>query len=597
MILAALACWVLGAAAVGLGAPVPVLAALALPAVLWAPGVGWARRFGGGGGGLQLALDAAWIGLGLTVVDVAAVRVLGLGAGGLLALSGAWLALGAWVSRGHSLRGATRREAWGGVGAAALLLAAGVVAQGPDLRRPLEAFWWLDGADALPAEGPSWTAEDGWGEVTRPGWAEAGAGRLEDPDGDGGELSFAQAGEVVVAVQGALGTRLAVADQSAEVTRDVQEADDFEPVPRYLDRGVAAVRVSLEAGLTELAVSGPGPAVVYVFPSSEGIWAVHHEGDLRFTHKWQILNIVENQRWAAELLEDRWITINQPPLWSHVLAVSVALVDPGLAGANGLLIWVLLLLAVSGVRLVEVLAPGATPLAWALPGVAALVHLELMVEPASTTFPDSLYAAAWVAGLIALVDGRTWRVAWLGLASGLLRYPGTIMLTVAAAVQRATLGRTATRGLAALWGTVAGVAALLAVAALVSEDLQHWLQVLWFETVPEHYDNNQDAPPIWQRPPGFYWRWLLYSGGGLLLAATGLGQRGVRFVLGSAVAYSLVLCTIDHFPTHYFLPLIALTAVAVAVGSTRQRHPALAHGVPVLAILGQLAWLGWGRIL
>jgi len=593
----ALGCWALGVGVLAVDGPVALRALACLPAVLWAPGVGFASRLSTGGGRLQVALDAAWIAIGLAVVDVALCRVLGLGSWGLLGLSGLWLAGGLALAGGRPVRGSTRPQAWGGVAIAAFLLAGAAAAWSPALSRPLAAYWWLGGADQLPAEGPGWAEGTGWAEVSRPGWAEAGAGRLVDVDGDGGVLTLQSPGQLVIAVQGPVGTALSVGDASAVVSRDVQEQDDSEPVPRYLGHGVAAVLISAPAGELAVDVAGPPGAVVYVFPSSEAIWAVHHEGDLRFTHKWQILNIVENQRWAAELLKDRWITINQPPLWSHVLAVAVALVDPGLAGANGLLLWVLVLLAASSVRLVEALAPGASPLAWALPGAYAVVHLGLMVEPASTTFPDSLYAAAWVAGMIALVDTRPWRVAGLGLAAGLLRYPGTIALTLAAGVQRATLGRTATRGLAALWATVVAVAAVLALAALVSEDLQHWLRVLWFETVPEHYDNNREAPPIWQRPPIFYGHWLYYTGGGVALAALGLGQRPVRFLLGSAGVYSLMLCTIDHFPTHYFLPLVALTGAAVAVSTARHRHKLLRHGVPVLALLGAAAWIGWGRIL
>lgn len=597
MIAWALVPFALGLAAHGLDLPIAVRALCCLPAVLWAPGLGFATRLSSAGGRLQIAIDAAWIALALAVVDVAIVRSLDLGSGALLGLSGLWLAVGQALARGHGPRGTTSRAAWAGVACAAILLAGGAAVSRDDLSRPLEAYWWLDGADQREGPGPQWQASQGWGEVQRPGWAEAGAGRLEDPEGDGGVLTLQDTGPLIIAVQGPVGTRLTAGDAQVSILRDVQEADDPEPVARYLERGVAALQVTVEAGPLVIDIDAPGPVVVYVFPSADAIWAVHHEGDLRFTHKWQILNIVENQRWAAELLDWRWITINQPPLWSHALAVAVALVDPGLPGANGLLLWVLLLLTATAVRLIEALAPRAPPLAWALPGAYGLIHLELMVEPASTTFPDSLYAAAWLAGLLALVDTRPWRVAGLGLAAGLLRYPGTIALTLAAGVQRAATGRTAVRGLVALWGTVAVVAALLGLAALVSADLQHWLEVLWFETVPEHYQNNQEAPPLWQRPPVFYSRWLVYTGGGLVLALSALGSKGGRFILGSAAVYSLLLCTIDHFPTHYFLPLVASTGVAIATGASRLRQPLLAHGVPALALVGAACWLIWGRIL
>ena len=595
--LLALVVWGLGALAWGLDAPPAVRGLLCLPAVLWAPGLGFARRLGRDGGPLQVALDAAWIGVGLAVVDVVLARTFSPTGTTLLALSGLWLVLGEVLARSRRVSGRTSTVAWGGVVAAVLLIALGAGLHLESLSRPLDAHWWLEGTETLTEAGPEWSPGEGWSEVTRPGWEEAGAGRLVDPEGDGGELVLASAGELVVAVRGATGTSLRIGTREVEVTPDLHEPDDPTPVPQYLLRGVAALRVSLEAGPVPLEIESSGPVVAYVLPSVDAIWAVHHEGDLRFTHKWQILNIVENQRWAAELLTWRKLTINQPPLWSHVLAHGVALVDVDLASANGLLLWVLVLLAATGVRLVEVLAPRASPAAFALPGLYALVHLELMVEPASTTFPDSLYAAALLAGLLSLCLADPWRVATLGLFAGLLRYPGTIALTLAAGVQRLVLRRTATRGLLALRGTVLAVAVALGVAALVSSQFQHWLEILWFETVPEHYANNQEAAPIWQRPLQFYGRWLYYTGGGLALALAVLRDRGARFVFGSALVYSLLLCTIDHFPTHYFLPLVAMTGVTLAVGSSRLRGPVLRHGVPVLAALGALAWLTVGRIL
>ncbi len=161
-----------------------------------------------------------------------------------------------------------------------------------------------------------------------------------------------------------------------------------------------------------------------------------------------------------------------------------------------------------------------------------------------------------------------------------------------AALLAAGIYRRGLRGLATLWLTVGAVAAAIGLAGLLSGQFDHWVDILWFETFPEHWDNNPEAPPIWERPPEFYLTWLRYTGWGLLFALP-LAGRGARWVLGCAAAYSLFLCTIDHFPTHYFLPLVALSAVAIGANAGALRG-AWRHVLPVLAILAALGFLWRG---
>ena len=176
------------------------------------------------------------------------------------------------------------------------------------------------------------------------------------------------------------------------MTEDPEEG----PVPRYLEAGVAAIALDVELAPGEaLPIELQGERL-YVMPGTDAIWALHATGELRYVHYYQILNQQENQVWAEELLTSRWLTLNQPPGWSPILAVASLWVSPDLQGANALFLGVLLLVGCSAVRLVGAIAPGAPGPAWLLPAAMAASHGLLMIEPGSTNFPDSLYAAALV---------------------------------------------------------------------------------------------------------------------------------------------------------------------------------------------------------
>ena len=156
------------------------------------------------------------------------------------------------------------------------------------------------------------------------------------------------------------------------------------------------------------------------------------------------------------------------------------------------------------------------------------------------------------------------------------------MLTLAGVLQWIVLGQRPWRAIRTLWLTIAAVAAAIGVAGLIGGHFQEWLSILWFETGPEHWDNNQEAPPLLHRPLEFYGEWARYQGFGRLgsaalpvwsLMALGLlvSNKGARWVLGTALGYSLILCTIDHFPSHYFLPLVAMMGLAMALTTNQPR--------------------------
>lgn len=576
-------------------APAWIVCALALPAVLWAPGLGLARRLGGGQAtGLQVAIDAAWISTLLAVVSVSITRALGADPSLVLGLSAVWGLIGAGLGRRAPWPPHSPRGAWGAVVGVIVALLALVVWRGEDLRRPLDGYWWSPDAEALPEEPGVVEPGAGFGAPEVLGWPEQRAMRFVDPDGDGGTLRVGSEGAALLLLRGPVGARLQVGDAApVEITADVVEVEEEGAVPRYLDRGIVAALVPLRPGEVQVTITGvDGPAELALIPGREGVWSLHSVGAYRFVHYYQLLNIVENLRWAEELWVSRALTVNQPPLWSYPLAVATGLGAPGLLGANALLLGVLLLLGAACAQLIATYSPDAPAPAWALPALAAVTVGHLMIEPGSTTFPDPLYAAAMVSGVAAL--GAPWRFGAVGVLSGALRYPGVVALSLFWAVG-AALGLVGRRPLGALWGLTGALGLTVGAYALVTGQLSEWLEILWFETGPEHYHGETSPSALLPRVPEFYGTWLWYTGGGLLCALP-LAGRGARLCAIGAGLYSLMLCTIDHHPTHYFLPLVALSACAVATNAAALERPALRWGLPCLALVGGLWFLGQGAV-
>ena len=576
----ALVIWALGAGVHAASAPWWIQGLLVLPAVLWAPGAPWARRLLGSGSPLQAGVDAVWISIALVVPGVCLVRWLGGGPWLLICISGIWAGLGLWLNSPEESEWTPKVLL--GLGGAAVFLSLFAGAHSPRLSRGLDTWWHDTRIDARLGDSVEWSLGDGWSAEQRFGWPEdrpaALGAHLSDADGDGGTLQVQGTGTIAVLLQGPVGARITLSQgtdswdtsetwggsDSATIESDpvVDEAEG--PVPRYQERGAAAAMLDVQPGELQIAVdSVQEPVRITVLPGRLAVDSLDVSGEARFVHYYQLLNIVENQRWAAEVLESRALTINQPPLWSYVLAVPTLLIGSDLQAAGMLFLWVLFFVAASGLALVEVAAPRAPWPAWLLPGLFAAVHGKLMLVPGSINFPDSLYAAAIVGGCAALLRQGPGRIALLCLSAGLLRYPGTVLLTLIALL----LGkRTPWRGLVLLWACVGAVASLVGLGALVQGSFSEWLSILWFETIPEHYSNNPDAAPIWSRPLDFYQTWFLYMGGALVLALP-LAPRNARWLASAAGVASAMLCTIDHLTTHYFLPLIALSAVAIAANS------------------------------
>lgn len=580
--------------------------------LLWAPGLGWAQWLARDKGinRLQLGIDAAWIGMATAWINVAIVREFGIRdpqvGWWLLGLASLWAVAGQWLGlRGTRPAPTPRREVTGSI-AVVLAILGLVMWRSADLTRPLDGYWYLEGAAEGEQARIDIQAGSGIDQVTAHGWEEAGAWsgvptKVGEPSTIHLTSPTGAKGRVVVAVRGDLGSWVAAGGKRNEVAAKMIEKPEDGPVLRYLERGVAAIHIPVDippGGSMPVGIRGD---TVYVMPSSEAVWALHGTGALRYVHNYQLLNQAENQVWADEMLTSRRATMNQPPGWSPLLSVATVFLIPDLQAGAALFLCVLLLVGVSAVRLGSILAPTAPPLAWLLPAGMVASHGLLMLEPASFNFPDSLYAAALLSVSIAIASQRTGWIAVMGIMAGLLRWPGVVVTSVLIVTWWLIQGDRPWRSLGRLWLLVvigAGVAAL----GVMSGDLEDLLFILYFETFPEHWHGNYNPADLLARVPNFYTLWLTYTGGGLALAAVGAwgartqARQGVRFLLLGFGIYSLMLCTIDHHVTHYFLPLVGATGAALWAASAATGNKWLRNGLPAACLAGLWIFLWNGQV-
>ena len=575
-----------------------------LPLVIVAPGFGFARRWRQtvDDSLLGLVVDMAWVGMAISWLNVALVRELGIApahqAAVLVGLAVLWFALGFVWGRKH---GRPRTLALGErLGGGAVLLAVLLLSlwRSHDIARPLHGHWYMDGADAWLHEALPIKAEG----ATQHGWPDAGAFSVVPSGGEVVLLAEGQAtGRLILAAQGPTGTRLRVGEQSVEVQASVTEQPSEGAVRRYLKHGVAGLGVDVDLAPGETLSLATDADRVFVMPGADAVWSLHAAGDLRFVHYYQLLNQVENQVWAQEMLQDRWATLNQPPGWSPLLSIATVLLVDDMQSAAWLFLWVLVLVGLSAVRLGVVLAPRAHPLSMLIPAGMVLSHGLLMFEPGSYNFPDSLYAAAVLAVALAVAEQRLGWIAWMGVAAGLLRWPGVVLSSIMVLVYWRLFRVQPWPALRRLWQLVA-VGAVLAVIGSLAGKLDDLLFILYFETFPEHWHGDYAPDHLIPRVPGFYALWTAYTGGGLLFALTacwsedGPSRRALRWLMAVAGVYSAMLASIDHHPTHYFLPLVALTGVAVICASSSYRSTVLRWVVPVLTLIGLWLFLWFGDV-
>mgnify|MGYP000061568304 FL=1 len=408
----------------------------------------------------------------------------------------------------------------------------------------------------------------------------------------------AQQVPVAFLVHGPLGTRvqlLGPADAplfDERISQLVELKDVPNPVERYWKHGTSAPVVVLPMkaasnSTVRLAVTPPegSPLSAITIQDWSGLGSIKLEdatraSGYRFMHPYQLLNVTENVRWADEVATDYVLsgrspdgtsTLHQPPGWTYQFAPARQLISPHMVTASALFFVILLLIGLGVLAAAQheagrdLCAPTSLLLGLGV-AVGTLQHAWLMISDGSMNFPDNLYALSLLlcAALLVAGKGRTFLV-WALLAM-ILRYPGAVVVALSAlslAFLRADLRRKAL-AMAMRFGLAAALfcGAMLLV-AVFTDALEAWLYALWFETVPEHFNNNKNALPLLRRPLEFTRIWMLVGGGVLFVAIPFRGTMA-RVLAATAVLYAPFLAFIDHFSHHYFLPLVALASGAAA---------------------------------
>ena len=579
-----------------------------LPLVLVGPGLGFARWLhrGEDRSRLRWILDACWLGFAINWVNVALIRETGISPesypSAVIGCAIVWAAAGLWLGRAAPRLNLTQpAERVGGTAVLLAVIAVGLWRAG-DIARPLHSYWYLDGADNWQHEALPITAPEAEGLRTH-GSPDSGAFSVAPTDGIVVlEASTAAEGSIILAVQGPLGSTVAFNGQSNTVDASMGGHEGEGLIRRYLEAGVAGIKIPVELSKGDTLTVDVSGDRLFVMTSADAVWAMHAEGTLRYVHHYQILNQVENQVWADEMLEDRWATLNQPPGWSPLLSVATVLTGADLPAAGALFLLVLMVVGLSAVRLAQVLAPSAPTVALLVPGVMVAAHGMLMLEPGSHNFPDSLYAAAILAVATAIAEGRTGWIAALGIGAGLLRWPGVVVSTIFLISWWRFSGNTPWTALRRLWIWV-GIGGVIATIGVFTGVLEDLLFILYFETFPEHWHGEYSPTKLLPRVPGFYALWAAYTGGGLIWGALAAwraqpsyARTATRWLLSAIGLYSLMLATIDHHPTHYFLPLVAITGVVTVTASASLANSRLRLLLPAAVLVGVLIFLSRGDV-
>ncbi len=377
--------------------------------------------------------------------------------------------------------------------------------------------------------------------------------------------------------QGPVGSRLRIdcEDRQAEarIERAPVEREDEGPTLRYLDTGIDSVVLRLPVRSSRRCVLTPdlppgrhGTLLDLSGCPAEVLWDTEALGGWRPVHYYQILNIAENVAWSRALFADLWTTKNQPPLWSYVYSSTNLYVGDGLWAIN-LLFFLIVGLSVHLAWAVVLLErPHAHPALLLLIGLIGVSHARIMLEPGSTNFPDNLYALAMIASLYLLLRGRHLAFAAAGVATTLLRYSGSgaiVLMGLLAARFRRTQRRHMLQALGTWALAMTAVSAAFFLAALWTGTLREWLDVLYFETFPEHFHGNYALGELIRRPPAFYASLLKVTG---LMPLCWVFIRGTlpRLTAALTVGYTALLCMVDHFPSHYFVPPMYLVAITTA---------------------------------
>ncbi|NOZ84930.1 MAG: hypothetical protein GXP49_01440 [Deltaproteobacteria bacterium] len=473
-----------------------------------------------------------------------------------------------------------------------------------DASRPVYGYWY-DHAVENGIVSPSWVSfshSPSWGRPERYGPKKAPA-LVFKPVRNKLPLEAMQAGSanLFFLLQAPVGAKISLFKEGRIIATGKVEARPVEspaegPVLRYLHNGITAIRSEISVSQGEklvLRVDSP-PGFRLVDLTNAGKQAINelNSTDLREIHYYQELNIAENYLWVREILKNRWLVIHQPPFWTYLSAAFKVILGPLNYTFFLLSLVILVLTGMACIKLVYVSEPGSTLPVLLVPAVVILMQQKLMAASSCIVFPDQAYSLTFPMALLGIMYGGPLLFGTWGFLSGILRYPGTIVLSAGALFLGPNFKRTR-MFLKAAWLPMAALCILATVAGLVSGHLTDWLNVLYFETFPEHFHGNYDLGTLVSRIPGFYREMLMWSGFIPILSLAMLSGTGRRLAL-FGIFYSFLLSTIDHVSPHYFLPIQTVLAcsgacnVSVMIKKRRSRiAPAVAWIIPVFGI----AWL------
>lgn len=374
--------------------------------------------------------------------------------------------------------------------------------------------------------------------------------------------------------QGPVDSRLTLDCEDLRSTLTVERAPvevaEEGPTLRYLDQGLGYLRLELpvresRSCLLRPETSAPGVILdVSDWPDGQVQEAAATQGWV-LTHYYQLLNLAENIAWAREVLQDRWVTLNQPPLWSYVFSAILVFGHGGAWALNLFFLAQTLLTAWLAFQVVK-LEHREAPSWLLLPllGIAAS-HARIIIASGSTNFPDNLYAFLVMAGLYALVSGRAVGYGAAATLTTLVRYPGVAIMVLLPLLQAWFYPGRRRAVLKAAWSGAAlvGVTCLgFALVGVLRGHLPEWLEILYFETFPEHFHDDYSMASLLPRPPEFYGLLLQYLG--YTPALLVLARTRLAWLTGlGCLLYTFLLCFIDHFPSHYFVTPMYLLGVAL----------------------------------
>ena len=223
--------------------------------------------------------------------------------------------------------------------------------------------------------------------------------------------------------------------------------------------------------------------------------------------------------------------------------------------------------------------------------MASQVLSLVLIRNQSFGFPDGPYTFFLMGALVMMVRGQRVGFILLGCLAAYARYPGAYVLAVALFTwlvlekerRRWTLGTI-------LWSVAAGVLVigmLLAHYHLLTS-VKHFLDAVYFEIFPEHFEVMKNGPPAWLRILHF---WLKLTALACLtpllwpLART----RVAKLLMVVTAAYALTLMSVHVAHSHYYQLLIYASAVAGLSALGRFTRGPRLYAAVGLVLAGSLA--------